>query len=148
MGYKFTYQKILDIRNIQEELKSTEAASKQRELQEEQEELEKLNELKSSHVNGNDKKTVKSPHELLLNDSYMNQMNQKLDDQKQEVEKKESELKDKKAELLEATKSKKIMDKLKETDYQNFKTEEDRKEQKDLDEIGAKMTKNKKENLG
>ena len=148
MGYKFTYQKILDIRNIQEELKSVETASKQRELQEEQEELEKLNELKSDHVNGNGKKTGKSPHELLLNDTYMNQMNRKLDDQKQEVEKRESELKDKKTELLEATKSKKIMDKLKETDYQNFKTEEDRKVQKDLDDIGAKMTKNKKENQG
>ena len=38
------------------------------------------------------------------------------------------------------------MDKLKESDYQNYKLEEDRKDQKTLDEIGAKMTKKFREN--
>lgn len=147
MGYKFTYQKILDVRNIQEDQKSTETASKQLELKEEQEELEKLHELKTKHVNGNGEKTNSNPHEMLLNDSYLNQVNNKLENQQQEVAKKESELKKKKAELIEASKSKKIMDKLKEADFQNYKKEEDRKDQKDLDEIGAKMTKKFRENL-
>ena len=147
MGYKFTYQKILDVRNIQEDQKSTETASTQRELKEKQEKLEKLRELKTKHVNGNGEKTNSNPHEMLLNDFYLNQVNNKLENQQKEVEKKESELKEKRAELLEATKSKKIMDKLKETEFRNYKKEEDRKDQKDLDEIGAKMTKKFREKL-
>ena len=128
MGYKFTYQKILDIRNIQEDLKSTEAASKQRELDDEEQELERLNEIKFNHIDSNEKSNHSNAHEMLLNDSYLNQMNDNLENQKQEVEKKKTELKGKKTELLEASKSKKIMDKLKDTDYQNYKIEENRKQ--------------------
>lgn len=145
MAYKFSYQKILDVRQIQEDQKSSEVASAQNELEKEKDELSKLEDEKSSTLkdNGNDSQ---SSLDLMRKNSFMNRVNDNIDKQKLKIEEKEETLSNKKNELLEASKSRKIMDKLKESDLKKYNIEESRKEQNQIDEIGANIALKNKRN--
>tara|TARA_B100000131_G_scaffold252076_1_gene245831 strand:- start:124 stop:564 length:441 start_codon:yes stop_codon:yes gene_type:complete len=145
MAYKFSYQKILDVRQIQEDQKSSEVASAQNELEKEKDELSKLEDEKSSTLkeNGNDSQ---SSLDLMRKNSFMNRVNENIDKQKLKIEEKEETLSNKKNELLEASKSRKIMDKLKESDLKKYNIEQSRKEQNQIDEIGANIALKNKRN--
>ena len=145
MAYKFSYQKILDVRQIQEDQKSSEVASAQNELEKEKDELSKLEDEKSSTLkeNGNDSKSSLA---LMRKNSFMNRVNENIDKQKLKIEEKEETLSNKKNELLEASKSRKIMDKLKESDLKKYNIEQSRKEQNQIDEIGANIALKNKRN--
>ena len=145
MAYKFSYQKILDVRQIQEDQKSSEVASAQNELEKEKDELSKLEDEKSSTLkdNGNDSQ---NSLDLMRKNSFMNRVNENIDKQKLKIEEKEESLSNKKNELLEASKSKKIMDKLKESDLKKYNIEQSRKEQNQIDEIGANIALKNKRN--
>jgi len=145
MAYKFSYQKILDVRQIQEDQKSSEVASAQNDLEKEKDELSKLEDQKSSTLkeNGNDSQ---SSLDLMRKNSFMNRVNENIDKQKLKIEEKEETLSNKKNELLEASKSRKIMDKLKESDLKKYNIEQGRKEQNQIDEIGANIALKNKRN--
>ena len=145
MTYKFSYQKILDVRQIQEDQKSSEVASAQNELDLEKDQLSELEKEKSSTLkqkeNVND-----NALELLRKNSFVNQANENIEKQRKRIKEKEQNLSSKQGELLEASKSRKIMDKLKETDLEKFKLEQSRKNQNQLDEIGANIALKKRRN--
>ena len=145
MAYKFSYQKILDVRQIQEDQKSSEVASAQNELEKEKDELSKLEDEKSSTLkdNGNDSQ---NSLDLMRKNSFMNRVNDNIDKQKLKIEEKEETLSNKKNELLEASKSRKIIDKLKESDLKKYNIEQSRKEQNQIDEIGANIALKNKRN--
>jgi flagellar FliJ protein len=143
--YKFSYQKILDVKQIQEDQKSTEVALAQNELEEERITLLKLKSKKMKALN-NKKASNESTADMLRNNSYFEQVNLTIDNQKKQIQNKKNSLISKKSELLEASKSRKILDKLKETDMKKFKFEQNKIEQKELDEISAKIAYKKKEN--
>jgi flagellar FliJ protein len=145
MAYKFSYQKILDVRQIQENQKSSEVASVQNELEKEKDELSKLVDEKSSTLKDNDNAS-QSALDLMRKNSFMNRVNENIDKQKLKIEEKEETLSNKKNELLEASKSRKIMDKLKESDLKKYNIEQSRKEQNQIDEIGANIALKNKRN--
>ena len=145
MAYQFSYQKILDVKQIQEDQKSTEVVLAQNELNEEKKTLSKLHKKKTNVLN-NKNTSIDNTGDMLRHNSYVNQVNSTIDNQKKQIQKKNKSLILKKDELLEAAKSRKILDKLKESDMKKFKNEQNKIEQKELDEIGAKIAHNKKEN--
>ena len=145
MAYKFSYQKILDVRQIQEDQKSSEFASAKNELKIEKEKLSKLEKEKST-VMKNNVNNSQSSLDLLRKNSFMNKVNENIDKQKVKIIKKERTLSNKKSELLEASKSKKIMDKLKESDLKKYKNEQNKNEQNQIDEISANIALKNKRN--
>ena len=145
MAYQFSYQKILDVKQIQEDQKSTEVVLAQDELNKEKNTLSKL-ESKKMNALINKKNSNKNTADMLRNNFFVNQVNLTIDNQKKQIQKKKKSLISKKDELLEASKSRKILDKLKETDKKKFNIEQNKIEQKELDEIGAKIAHKKKEN--
>tara|TARA_B100001029_G_C15028153_1_gene435047 strand:+ start:137 stop:577 length:441 start_codon:yes stop_codon:yes gene_type:complete len=145
MAYKFSYQKILDVRQIQEDQKSSEFTSAKNELKIEKEKLSKLEKEKST-VMKNNVNNSQSSLDLLRKNSFMNKVNENIDKQKVRVIKKERTLSNKKSELLEASKSKKIMDKLKESDLKKYKNEQNKNEQNQIDEISANIALKNKRN--
>jgi len=146
MTYKFSYQRILDVRQLQEDQKSSEVVSAQNELNKEKDELSLLETKKLYALN--DKERIKeNTLELMRKNSYVNQVNEKIEKQKEKIEKKEVDLTSKQGELLEASKSRKIMDKLKESDLKKYTLNQNRKEQNQIDEIGANIAlKNRRNN--
>ena len=147
MAYKFSYQRILDVRKIQEEQKSSEVASAHNELNTELDELSKLEAKKLSVLNDEEHLTDNTL-ELMRQNSYVNQVNESIEKQRVRIEKKKKNLNSKQDELLEASKSRKIMDKLKKTDLEKYNIDQNRKEQNQIDEIGANIAlKNRRNNL-
>jgi len=144
MAYRFSYQKILDVKQIQEDQKSTEVVLARNELNKEKDTLSDLEDKKSKALN-EEKATTENSADLLRHNSYVKQVNQTIEKQKKQIQKKDEMLSSKKDELLEASKSRKILDKLKESDLKKYNLEQNRKEQKEIDEIGAKIAHNKKE---
>ena len=144
MAYRFSYQKILDVKQIQEDQISTEVVLARNKLNKEKDTLSELEDKKSKALNDEKAKTENSA-DLLRHNSYVKQVNQTIEKQKKQIQKKDEMLSSKKDELLEASKSRKILDKLKESDLKKYNLEQNRKEQKEIDEIGAKIAHNKKE---
>lgn len=83
----------------------------------------------------------------MIANSYVYKINNKLEAQKIKINKEETNLDKKRKELFEMTKSRKILDKLKESSFKKFMINETRKDQKEIDEISATISiKSKKDN--
>ena len=138
MTFKFSYQKILDVKQIQEDQKSLEVVSAQNELEKEKDELSELEKEKLCTLKNSENNSQNSL-DLMRKNSFINSFNQNIDKQKLRIKKTKETLSSKKDELLNASKSRKIMDKLKESHLKKFNIEQNRIEQNQIDEIGANI---------
>ncbi|MED5475741.1 MAG: flagellar export protein FliJ [Candidatus Neomarinimicrobiota bacterium] len=146
MKFKFSYQKLLDIKKKQEDQKSLEVVAAEDVLKKAKVNFEKLKLEKGSILNQKFNKST-SPTTLMIANSYVYKINNKLEAQKIKINKEETNLDKKRKELFEMTKSRKILDKLKESSFKKFMINETRKDQKEIDEISATISiKSKKDN--
>ena len=146
MRFKFSYQKLLDIKKKQEDQKSLEVVAAEDVLKKAKVNFEKLKLEKGSILNQKFNKST-SPTTLMIANSYVYKINNKLETQKIKINKEETNLDKKRKELFEMTKSRKILDKLKESSFKKFMINETRKDQKEIDEISATISiKSKKDN--
>lgn len=146
MKFKFSYQKLLDIKKKQEDQKSLEVVAAEDVLKKAKINFEKLKLEKGSILNQKFNKST-SPTTLMIANSYVYKINNKLEAQKIKINKEETNLDKKRKELFEMTKSRKILDKLKESSFKKFMINETRKDQKEIDEISATISiKSKKDN--
>ena len=146
MKFKFSYQKLLDIKKKQEDQKSLEVVAAEDVLKKAKVNFEKLKLEKGSILNQKFNKST-NPTTLMLANSYVYKINNKLEAQKIKINKEETNLDKKRKELFEMTKSRKILDKLKESSFKKFMINETRKDQKEIDEISATISiKSKKDN--
>ncbi len=146
MRFKFSYQKLLDIKKKQEDQKSLEVVAAEDVLKKAKVNFEKLKLEKGSILNQKFNKST-SPTTLMIANSYVYKINNKLEAQKIKINKEETNLDKKRKELFEMTKSRKILDKLKESSFKKFMINETRKDQKEIDEISATISiKSKKDN--
>ena len=146
MKFKFSYQKLLDIKKKQEDQKSLEVVAAEDVLKKAKVNFEKLKLEKGSILNQKFNKST-SPTTLMIANSYVYKINNKLEAQKIKINKEETNLDKKRKELFEMTKSRKILDKLKESSFKKFMINEARKDQKEIDEISATISiKRKKDN--
>ena len=146
MRFKFSYLKLLDIKKKQEDQKSLEVVAAEDVLKKAKVNFEKLKLEKGSILNQKFNKST-SPTTLMIANSYVYKINNKLEAQKIKINKEETNLDKKRKELFEMTKSRKILDKLKESSFKKFMINETRKDQKEIDEISATISiKSKKDN--
>ena len=99
MAYKFSYQKILNVKQIQEDQKSTEVSLAQNELNKEKDTLSELKSKKSKVLN-DENTSIENPADMLRHTSYVKQVNQTIENQKKQIQKMNDVLKSKKEELL------------------------------------------------
>ncbi|NLL81341.1 MAG: flagellar export protein FliJ [Tissierellia bacterium] len=135
MAYKFSMEKILDWREDLEKASMERFALTQNELNQEKLKLSNLykeyESLKERFVK------YKSANEIKQYQLYKSDLEKKIELQIQVVEEKTNELEERRLELVDAQKDRKIMEKLKEKDYENYKEKENLEEQKFLDEISV-----------
>lgn len=135
MAYKFSMEKILDWREDLEKASMERFALTQNELNQEKLKLSNLykeyKSLKERFVK------YKSANEIKQYQLYKSDLEKKIELQIQVVEEKTNELEERRLELVDAQKNRKIMEKLKEKDYENYKEKENLEEQKFLDEISV-----------
>jgi len=82
-AFRFSLQKVLDVRRHREEQKAIELGKANRTLQTEQNRLEKLNSEKEVHLNESNEGSNKRPNlqTLMINGSYLRQLSEQIDSQ-------------------------------------------------------------------
>lgn len=135
MGYKFAMEKVLEWRGDLEKTSMEKFAHTQNELNQERLTLSNLYReyeiLKERSVKYN------KPNEVRYYQLYKSDLEENIKLQRQVVEEKTMELEEKRLDLVDAQKDRRIMEKLKERDYESYQEKVNLEEQKFLDEISV-----------
>ena len=144
-GFKFRLQKVLDVRQHQEDQKSIELNHAKQELQREEQKLQKLRNDKLNELQEKPGQKVNIGSLRIRND-YLNQMNQKITSQTRVVLQQDQRVHKKHSDLLEAVKDKKVVELLKERNLFTFRKQQNQEAFKKENEIAIRMTIDKKNN--
>lgn len=135
--YKFRLQKLLDYKKSIEEEKKNELGKAAKRLEEEKNKLlalkQRLNEMNSRFQ----KKTSQgvAVNELKILANYIDYYKRGIKEQRTKIKMAEDYLSICREELIKATQEKKMIEKLKETDYNKYLYNEQKKEEKLVDEL-------------
>ena len=135
--FKFRLQKVVDTKAKQEKQKSIELAQLFMELERQKSELKSLNfELESVQQEVFAKTVGGSPaKEILEYQRYIEKLQQDIQLQKKSIADLEEKIEQTQASLLKLNKEKKILERLREKRYLKYLQEQNREEQKLLDEM-------------
>lgn len=133
--YSFGLQSILNLRNIEEKESMFALASAQKRLQEEKDALEELKNQKYQveRVSKN-KMTIQ---DLRAIDVYKRHLSEQIVNKEMDVKAAKENLRKTKEKLLKAHKEKKIMETLREKDYEVHKENERKEEERQIDEFNT-----------
>lgn len=134
-SYKFRLEKVLDWKEIKEETAAQKFAQLQNELKKQKSVLENL--LAEYKILKKEGLKLKNIHELKQHNLYDQTMEKQITQQKETTYMISRELSEAKSILIKAQKDKKIVEKLKEKDFEVYKEDMKKEEQKELDEIGV-----------
>ena len=134
-AYKFSLEKILEWRENTEKDTAKVFASIQNELEYQKNGLSSLR-LEDENIKKNILK-INSINELRQQYLFKQSIEEKIEKQIDLIDKTTEKLENQRLELLEAQKNRKIMEKLKEKDYETYKDNEMYEEQKELDDMAV-----------
>lgn len=137
VSYKFKFQKILDLKNKQEEDKKNQMADVMKKLREKQEELKELDKTKKEKFRHLEKireegATIQEIRNLTQYNGYLEKCIKRVEE---EIASLEMLLNTKKEEYLEVRKERKSYESLKEKDVERYLYREKKQEEKIIDQI-------------
>ncbi|EJP21459.1 flagellar export protein FliJ [Peptostreptococcaceae bacterium AS15] len=138
MAYKFRLQKVLDVKEKEEDNKKNEMSLVNFEIEKAKKQLEELyDELEKSSKQRQDKNSSGSSiQELLELNKYIDYLKNTAIRQKiEEIENLQKKLEDRKEEFIDIRRQRKSYENLKDKDYQKFLEKESKDEEKIIDEI-------------
>lgn len=137
MAFKFRLQKILDIKEKEEDEKKNSAAIANNEVVKAKIQLEQLqDEYRQKGIERTEKNEQGCQlSEIMDINAYINHLYKRIEDKKQEIIKLEHEAEKRRREYIETKKSRKTYDNLKDRKYQRFLEEEQKQEAKIIDQI-------------
>ena len=138
MAYKFRLQKVLDVKEKEEDNKKNEMSLVNFEIEKAKKQLEELyDELEKSSKQRQDKNSSGSSiQELLELNKYIDYLKNTAIRQKiEEIENLQKKLEDRKEEFIDIRRQRKSYENLKDKDYQKFLEKETKDEEKIIDEI-------------
>lgn len=136
-GFKFRLQKILEHRETLENIKKGEFGKAQNNLNIEKEKLTEFINAKQAIAIQKEERSKASitMNELQKYNNYLMNLSEKIQLQTKTIEQAKQEVERVRKELIETTKDKKIIEKLKTRDYEEFLYEEKIKEEKENDQF-------------
>ncbi len=145
--FRFSLQKVLDVRRHREDQQAIELGKANRKLQTEQNKLQRLSAEKEDHLNTGGEESVNKPNlnSLMISGSYMRQLSENIDSQEIRVYNSKKKTEERREELIAAVKKKKIVEKLRERKIEEYKKEVSKDEQKKDDEAAVRMTNQNKQ---
>ena len=138
-GYEFKLQKVLDVRKVREDLIGARVAELER-IIEAQKGIFSLwrRQKKGLWWSAGKKREVNADfrvEEEMFYEWYLENLEKRVEIIKDSLKQLEEQMRKTREELMEAAIDRKVMEKLKDKDYENFKIEVARNDQKNLDEI-------------
>lgn len=134
-NYKFSMESILELRERTEKEEMEAMARIQNRLEIEKYERLQLEEEKLESQEA--KSLCQNFQQVRYYDLYLDRIERELGEKAQEIERTEKELEEQRERLVDGQKDRKIMEKLKEKEYDNYVEEIQRLEQIELDEIAV-----------
>ena len=135
-GFNFDLQKVLDVRNIQEDMaqnKYLQARQKKKELERE---LQQMNQTKHQVYNYLRKDEDNSVEKTIQARQYLQRHKKKINKHQEQLKYQNYEVEQKQEKLIKKQKNRKVLDKLKEKEYKEYHSDLMKAQQKLLDEIG------------
>lgn len=144
-GYKYNLQRLLDIRISKEQEKKNQMGLAVQRLEKEKQRLKLIKEelylMKNRFAEETSEGMEVNELKLLIN--YINYYKRSIKDQKLKIKMAEDHLSICRAELLTATQEKKMIEKLKEKDFEKYLYQEQKKEEKLVDDLVSFKENNK-----
>ena len=138
-GYEFKLQKVLDVRKVREDLIGARVAELERIIEAQKGHLLSLEKTKEGAlVERREKREVNADfrvEEEMFYEWYLENLEKRVEIIKDSLKQLEEQMRKTREELMEAAIDRKVMEKLKDKDYENFKIEVARNDQRNLDEI-------------
>lgn len=138
MAYKFRLQKVLDVKEKEEDNKKNEMSLVNFEIDKAKKQLKKLHDELEEHYKQRQDKNLNgsSIQELLELNKYIDYLKDTAIKQKNvEIDNLQKRLEDKKEEFIDIRRQRKSYENLKDKDYQKFLEKESKDEEKIIDEI-------------
>ena len=149
-SFHFPLQKVLDVRQVTEDRQAISLKNSQMSLNKEKEQLENLAQKKDAQLKVDENDSVDdvnlSLNELQVTVDYISQLNNRITNQIQVVEKSNGKVEKERDVLIEASKEKKIVEKLRERQLTNYKDNYRKKVTKEESEIALRVILKNKDN--
>jgi flagellar FliJ protein len=139
--FQFRLQKVMETTQIKEEIKKRELAKAMQKLRDNEAQLETLlGELEEhiSHIESCHKRSTLKVSELSHLSGYMEKLGQEILAQTKKISRLTEEARVYREKLLEITKDKKVLERLKDKKYEEFKKKLRSMEQKFMDEVSTR----------
>lgn len=134
-NYKFSLESVLEVRSNDEKSVLEDFVRVQNSLVEKEDRKARLEKDLKLFLRKNISNT--SIQEFIMRNHYKSDLEEKIRLQKIDIDKKKIELENIRTKLQEAQKDKKIIEKLKEKDLEEYKSEISKKNQKEIDEFAV-----------
>lgn len=134
-GFKFRLQRILEHRETLENVKKGELGKIQTEFNQQKEVLSDLELKREEILRERASKTQTTMYELQMYNNFKLELDKQIENQLRKLEELKIEVEKARSELIDATKDKKIIEKLKLRDYHDFLYEEKKQEEKANDQF-------------
>ena len=140
--FSFPLQKVLDMRQHLEDQRAVELGQAKQELFKEQQLLNRLNTLKIEALRASEQELADSLrlNKIRMLESYLVQLNERIERQKEIIMQKNELVEKKRRELLKASQDKKVVEKLKERQFEAHRKSLRLKENKMIDEVALRVT--------
>jgi len=141
MSFQFRFQRVLDVREQQEDLEEIEFARVQNRLRSEKQTLEELEQKLDDHYQNirTRRKAGASASNFSQQQEYTQYLLGQIDRQKEVVEEWEQKLETQREQLIEASQRRQVLERLKENDHEQFQEEVLRRERLELNQVAARQ---------
>lgn len=141
VDFNFRLEKVLNYKKTLEDYKKSQYGIAQKNLFDEEDKLAKFNKYKNIVKNEKNQTVIKTNiGNLAMYNNYINDLSRKIKSQEQIVNKTRKDAEEAKEEMITAVKEKKIFEKLKEQEYEEYLYQLKRDEEKQTDAIVSYKT--------
>lgn len=141
MAFQFRYQRVLDIREMQEDQEKSEFARLQQRVIEERDKLEDLKQQLSEMLEQarRSREGEGNIQDFIQVQEYSRMLKEQIAEQQDVLEEWEEKLEEQREQLVEASQERQVMENLKERDYEEFQEERRRQEQNLNNELATRQ---------
>ena len=144
--FRFPLEKVLDYKKNIEDLKAEELNNSRGKKKKEEEKLKSIEKKKQDVLLGDCSRENMTLNQLNISTDYLHQINDQIEKGEERILDADTEVENKLEHLIEASKDKKVVEKLRERKLNEHKILEKRSERKQADEIANRSNMNKREN--
>ena len=138
-GFNFNLQKVLDVRSIQEDKAQNEFLQARQKKKEIEDKLQQMNQTKNQVYSYLRRDAESSVEKTIQARQFLQRHKQKIDRQQELLQSQHQEVEERQDELVEKQKKRKVLEKLKDKEFEDYQADFLQTQQRMLDEMGQRI---------